>query len=146
MTAKYFRFLWFYLHCICAENVLIILTYSPFYCMFLIVILVNKLHTEIEGILLFFIHTFDSLVAQRVRSLPAMWETRVWSLGWEAPLEKEMATHCSTLAWKFHGRRSLAGYSSWGCKESDTTERLHFFTLFPDLQERNMFQESIYNI
>ena len=45
--------------------------------MFLIVILVNKLHTEIEGILLFFIHTFDSLVAQRVRSLPAMWETRV---------------------------------------------------------------------
>ena len=41
-----------------------------------------------------------SLVAQRVRSLPAMWETRVRSLGGEDPLEKEMATHSSILAWK----------------------------------------------
>ena len=44
---------------------------------------------------------FDmSLVAQRVRSLPAMQETGVQSLGWEDPLEKEMATHSSILAWK----------------------------------------------
>ena len=35
-----------------------------------------------------------------VKHLPAMWETRVRSLGWEGPLEKEMATHSSTLAWK----------------------------------------------
>ena len=41
-----------------------------------------------------------SLVAQRLKHLPAMWETRVQSLGWEDPLEKEMATHSSTLAWK----------------------------------------------
>ena len=41
-----------------------------------------------------------SLVAQMVRNLPAMQETRVWSLGWEDPLEKEMATHCSILAWE----------------------------------------------
>ena len=40
------------------------------------------------------------LVAQRVKRLPAMWETQVRSLGWEDPLEKEMATHSSTLAWK----------------------------------------------
>ena len=40
-----------------------------------------------------------SLVAQIVKCLPAMWETRVRSLGWEDPLEKEMATHSSTLAW-----------------------------------------------
>ena len=39
-----------------------------------------------------------SLVAQMVKRLPAMWETRVRSLGWEDPLEKEMATHSSTLA------------------------------------------------
>jgi len=39
-------------------------------------------------------------VAQRVKPLPAMWETWVQSLGWEYPLEKEMATHSSTLAWK----------------------------------------------
>ena len=41
-----------------------------------------------------------SLVAQTVKHLPAMWETQVQSLGWEDPLEKEMATHSSTLAWK----------------------------------------------
>ena len=35
-----------------------------------------------------------------VKHLPAMWETWVGSLGWEDPLEKEMATHSSTLAWK----------------------------------------------
>ena len=41
-----------------------------------------------------------SLVAQMVKRLPAMWETWVQSPGWEDPLEKEMATHSSTLAWK----------------------------------------------
>ena len=41
-----------------------------------------------------------SLVAQKVKCLPAMWETRVQSPGWEDPLEKEMATHSSTLAWE----------------------------------------------
>ena len=40
----------------------------------------------------------DSLVAQTVKRLPAMRETRVWSLSWEDPLEKETATHSSTLA------------------------------------------------
>ena len=41
-----------------------------------------------------------TLVAQTVKRLPTMWETWVWSLGQEDPLEKEMATHSSTLAWK----------------------------------------------
>ena len=41
-----------------------------------------------------------SLVAQRVKHLPVVWETTVQSLGWEDPLEKEMATHSVTLAWK----------------------------------------------
>ena len=50
--------------------------------------------------LVFFIFKQASLVAQTVKSLPAMWETRVRSLGLEDPLEKEMATHSSTLAWK----------------------------------------------
>ena len=39
-------------------------------------------------------------MAQTVQRLPTMWETRVQSLGWEEALEKEMATHSSTLAWK----------------------------------------------
>ena len=41
-----------------------------------------------------------SLVVQTVKRLPTMWETRVRSLAWEDHLEKEMATHSSTLAWK----------------------------------------------
>ena len=41
-----------------------------------------------------------SLVAQRLKGLPAMQETWVRSLGWEDPLEKEMATHSSVLAWE----------------------------------------------
>ena len=41
-----------------------------------------------------------SLVAQMVKRLPTMWETQVQFLGQEDPLEKEMATHTSTLAWK----------------------------------------------
>ena len=40
------------------------------------------------------------MVAQTVKHLPAMWETQVRFLGWEDPLEKEMAIHSSTLAWK----------------------------------------------
>ena len=42
-----------------------------------------------------------SLVAQTVKNLPAMQETWVWSLGWEDPLEEDMATHSSILAWRF---------------------------------------------
>ena len=42
----------------------------------------------------------SSLVAQTIKCLPAMWETRIRSLGQEGLLEKEMATHSSTLAWK----------------------------------------------
>ena len=46
----------------------------------------------------------------------------VQSPGGEGPLEKEMATHSSVLAWRIHGQRSLVGFSLWGHKESDTTE------------------------
>ena len=67
-----------------------------------------------------------SLVAQMVKHLPAMRETRVRFLGREDPLEKEMAIHCSTLAWKIPRTRSLIGYSPWGRKESDMTELLAF--------------------
>ena len=61
-------------------------------------------------------------MAQTVKNLPAMQEIRVQSLHWEDPLEKEVATHSSILAWRIHGQRSLMGCSSWGHKESDTTE------------------------
>ena len=53
-----------------------------------------------------------------------MQETWVQSLGREDPLEKGMATQSSILVREFHGQRSLACYSPWGRKESDTTEQL----------------------
>ena len=59
--------------------------------------LMLKLKLQCFGLL---IRRTDSLVAQMVECLPAMQETLVQSLGWEDPLEKEMATHSSTLAWK----------------------------------------------
>ena len=58
----------------------------------------------------------SSLIAQLVKNPPAMWETWVRSLGWEDPLEKGKATHFSILAWR------IPWMSSWGPKESDTTE------------------------
>ena len=62
-----------------------------------------------------------SLVAQSVKSLTAMQETWVRSLGWKDPLEKEMATHSSILTWRIpwtdsHGQNAMAGYSRWGRK------------------------------
>ena len=69
-------------------------------------------------------HVGYDLLVQTVNRLPAMQETWVPSLGGEDPLEKEMASHSSTLAWKFHGQRSIVDYSPWGHKESDTTEQL----------------------
>ena len=53
-----------------------------------------------------------SLVAQMVKHLPTIWETCIQSLDQEDPLEKEMAAHSSTLAWKIHGQRSLVGPQS----------------------------------
>ena len=57
-----------------------------------------------------------------VKHLSTMWETWVQSLGWEDPLEKEMATTPVFLPGKSHGQRNLVGYSPEGCKELDTTE------------------------
>ena len=58
-----------------------------------------------------------------------MWETWVRSLGREDPLEKEMATHYSIIAWRIPWIEELGGLQSMGRKESDMTERLHFTSL-----------------
>ena len=60
-------------------------------------------------------------MAQTVKRLPAMREAWVQSLGREDPLEKEMATHSSILAWKILWSEEPAVYSPSGCKESDMT-------------------------
>ena len=67
------------------------------------------------------VHHQAPLVAQTVKSLPAMQETQVRSLGWEEdPLEKEMATHSSILPGESHGQRSLEGYIVQGFAKSWT--------------------------
>ena len=66
----------------------------------------------------------DSLMAQTVKRLPTMQETRVQSLGQEDPLEKEMATHFSTLAWKIPWTEESGKLQSMGVTESDMTEQL----------------------
>ena len=65
-----------------------------------------------------------SLVIQMVKNLPAMQETQIWSLGWEDPWRRQGLPTPLFLPREFHGWRSLVGYSSWGSKESDTTEQL----------------------
>ena len=58
-------------------------------------------------------------MAQLVKNVPAMWETWVQSLGWEDPLRRERLPTPVFWPGEFQGL-----YSPWGCKESDTTERL----------------------
>ena len=60
-----------------------------------------------------------------VKHLPTTQETWVQSLGQEDLLEKEMATHSSSLAWKIPDGGTWLGYSPWSRKESETTERLY---------------------
>ena len=67
----------------------------------------------------------DSLVAQRLKHLPGMRETRVRSLGGEDPLEKEMATHSSTLAWRIPWREEPGRLQSMGLQ---SRTRLSDFT------------------
>ena len=62
-----------------------------------------------------------SLVAQLVKRLPATQENQVRFLGWEDPLEKEMATHSSILAWRTPWTEEPGWVQSMGLKESGTT-------------------------
>ena len=67
-----------------------------------------------------------------------MQDTQVRSLSQEEdPLEKEMATHSSILAWKIPWtERSLAGYSPWGHTELDTTEQFHFLFIIRKVRKK----------
>ena len=80
-----------------------------------------------EGIGYPFQYSWASLVAQLVKNPPAVQETWVRSLGWHIPWRRESLPSPASWAGEFHGL-----YSPWGCKESDTTERLslslHFYS------------------
>ena len=73
-----------------------------------------------------------------VKNLPAKQKMWVQSLGWEDPLEEEMATHAVFLPGESHGQGSLAGCSSWGPTELDVTERVTL-SLFKDNSGRDFF-------
>ena len=68
-----------------------------------------------------------------VKNLPAMQETQVQSLGWGDPLEKEMATHSSILAWRIPLAEDPGSYSPRDCKELGTTARLIQSTQYSSL-------------
>ena len=78
--------------------------------------LLNRIIIELIPVLLWYLRWAS----------PAMQETRLRSLGWEDPLEKDMATHPSILAWRIPMDRGAwqVTYSPWGCKESEMTEHL----------------------
>ena len=65
---------------------------------------------------------FHSLEAPLVKNAPAVQETQIRCLGWENPLEKDMATHSSILVWEIPGQRSLAATVHGVSKEMDPTE------------------------
>ena len=93
---------------------------------------ISKSHTStfiFPHILLYL--CFTSLVAQMVKCLPAMQETQVRSLGWEGPLEKEMATHSRTLARKIPWMKEPGRLQSMGSQRvrHDWVTSLHFTSL-----------------
>ena len=70
-------------------------------------------------------------MVQTVKSLPAMQETSVGSLGWEDPLEKGMGTHSSILVWRIPWTEKPGGIQSMRSQESDMSERLSLFPYAP---------------
>ena len=66
-----------------------------------------------------FVQMYNDICGSAVKNPPAVcetWETRIWSLGQEDPLEKEMAAHSSILAWEILWTEDPGGYSPCGCK------------------------------
>ena len=81
-------------------------------------------------------------MAQRLKHLPAIQETRVQSLGWEDALEKEMAAHSSIPAWRTPWTEEPGRLHSMGLQESDTTEQLS--TVRTDSSDKFNFLAKIY--
>ena len=82
-------------------------------------------------------------MAQTVKHLSAMLETRVRSLGQEDPLKKDMATHSTTLAWKIPWTEEPGRLQSMGSKELDMTERLYFPFSFHALEKERATHSSV---
>ena len=99
---------------------------------------------SLKMMLIYFGHIY--IVAQMVKHLTTMWETQVRSLGWEDPLEKEMATHSNILAWKIpwteeHGRLQSMGSQRVG-HDWATSLHLHCWMQFFLYNSINIFSSS----
>ena len=94
------------------------LSVPPHFHKSLLYIRISILSLKISMSVLFFFGT--SLVAQMVKSLPAMQETQVRSPSREGPLDKGMATHSSTLAWRIQWMEKPGGLQSMGVTKSRT--------------------------
>ena len=84
-------------------------------------------------------HWMASLVAQMVKNPPAVQEIQVWSLGWEDPMDKGMATHSSILACRIPGTEEPSGLQSMGSQRVRHDWATNAFTL-------NLWMESEYNV
>ena len=92
----------------------------------------SSVGTECQNLYISVWMSWLSLVAQMVNNLPAMWETQVWSLGQEDPLEKGMATHCSIPAWrmpKIEEPGRLKSMGSQRVQHNSATKTFTFFTV-----------------
>ena len=76
-------------------------------------------------------------MVQTVKRLSTMWETGFDPWVWKIPWRRKWQSAPVLLPGKSHGQRSLVGYSPWGRKESDTTERLDFTSEISGLPEYN---------
>ena len=83
-------------------------------------------------------------MAQRLNHLPAMWETWVRSLSREDPLEKEMATHSSILAWRIPWTEEPGGLSSTGSQRVGHDWATSFIFIFIQDHHSSLIFESLY--
>ena len=79
-----------------------------------------------EGIGYLLQYAWVSLLAQMVKNPPALWETWVQSLGWEAPLEKGKGTHSSILAWRIPWTEEPGRLVHWVAKSRTQLSNFHF--------------------
>ena len=70
-----------------------------------------------------------SIVAQMIKNLPAVQETQVWSLSWDDPLEREIATHSTILAWKSPWAEEPGRLECIGSHRLDTAEQLNTYVI-----------------
>ena len=97
----------------------------PCYFLFLVSLLLPTSSPGPVFIYLFIYLSGASLVAEMVKNLLAMQETFVWSLDWEDPLEKGMATYSSTLAWRIPWREEPVGLQSMGSQRGGHWACMH---------------------